>query len=96
MEDLYSESDLDMTQVWPPVPPAMGEALAAKPEAGAGGNADGNSPTPSVSTGGPISVLSTAAAVEDASTMTAAPVVTAATSTAAGTFSRLWGDLHGI
>ena len=37
MENLYSESDLDMTVVWPPVPPAMREAPAAEPGAEARG-----------------------------------------------------------
>ena len=37
MEDLDCESDLEMTEVWPPVPPATREAPAAKPGAGAGG-----------------------------------------------------------
>ena len=49
MEDLYSESDLDMTEVWPLVPPATREMSATKPGAGAGVVADGNPPTPSVS-----------------------------------------------
>ena len=51
MEDLDSESDLDMTEVWPPVPPSMCEAPAAEPGARAGEGAAGNSPTPSVSLG---------------------------------------------
>ena len=37
MEDFDGKSDLDMTEVWPPVPPATSEAPAAKPGAGAGG-----------------------------------------------------------
>ena len=37
MEDLNSESDLDMTKVWPPVPLATREALAVESGAGAGG-----------------------------------------------------------
>ena len=36
-ENLDSESDLDMTEVWPPVPPATCEAPAAEPGAGAAG-----------------------------------------------------------
>ena len=51
VEDLDSESDLDMTEVWPPVPPSMCEAPAAEPGARAGECAAGNSPTPSVSLG---------------------------------------------
>ena len=49
MEALYSKSDLDMTEVWPPVPPATREAPSAEPGDGAGGGAEGNPPTPSVS-----------------------------------------------
>ena len=49
MENLYSESVLDMTEVWPPVPPATREAPAAKPGAGAGGGVEGIPPTSSVS-----------------------------------------------
>ena len=49
MEDLYSESDIDMTEVWPPVPPATREAPAAEPGARVEGGAEGNPPTPSVS-----------------------------------------------
>ena len=51
VEDLYSESDLDMMEVWPPVPPATREAPAVEPGAGAGGGAEGNPPTPSISPG---------------------------------------------
>ena len=51
MEDLYSESDLDMPEVWPPVPPTTREAPAAARGAGAGGDAEGNPSTPSVSPG---------------------------------------------
>ena len=47
MEDLNSESDFDMTEVWPPVPPAARET----PAAGRGGGGEGNPPTPSVSLG---------------------------------------------
>ena len=50
MEDLDSESDLDMTEVWPPVPPATREVPVAEPGFGAGGGgAEGNPPTSSVS-----------------------------------------------
>ena len=48
MKYLCIESDLDMTEVWPPVPPVTREAPAAKHGVGAGGAA-GNPPTPSVS-----------------------------------------------
>ena len=41
MEDLYSESDLDTTEVWPPVPPATREVPAAVFGAGAGGGGGG-------------------------------------------------------
>ena len=51
MEDLDSESDLDMTDVWPPVPPATRRAPVAEPGAGVGGDAEGNPPTPSVAPG---------------------------------------------
>ena len=51
MEDLDSESDLDMTRGCPPVPPATREAPAAEPGAEAGRGAEGNRPTPSVSPG---------------------------------------------
>ena len=37
MEDLNSEFNLNMTEVLPPVPPAMREVLLAEPGAGAGG-----------------------------------------------------------
>ena len=51
MEDLDSESNLDnMTEVWPPVPPATREAPAVELRVGAAG-AKGNPPTPSVSPG---------------------------------------------
>ena len=49
MENMYRESVLDMTEVWPPVPPATREAPAAKPEAGAGGGVEGIPQTSSVS-----------------------------------------------
>ena len=48
-EDLDSESDLDMTEVWPPVPPATREASATEPGARTGGVAKGQPPTLSVS-----------------------------------------------
>ena len=49
MEDLDSESDLDMSEVWPPVPPTTRKAPAAEPGAEAGGCVEGKPPTPSVS-----------------------------------------------
>ena len=51
MEDLDRKSDPDMMEVWPLVPPAMREAPAAQPGVGAGGGAEGNPPTTSVSPG---------------------------------------------
>ena len=51
MQDLDCDSDLDTTEVWPPVPPATCEASATEPRAGAGEGAKGNLPTPSVSPG---------------------------------------------
>ena len=95
LEDLNSESDLDMTEVWPPVPPAARETPAAEPEAWAGGRGQKATPRRYRSPpGGPISVASTAAVAAAAAT-TAASAVTAATATTAGTFPRLWGDLRG-
>ena len=52
MEDLYSESDLNMTEEWPPAPSATREAPAAEPGAGAGGGGEeGNPPTTSACPG---------------------------------------------
>ena len=51
MDDLDSEFNLDMTEVWSPVLPATREAPAAEPGVGAGGRAEGNPPIPSVSPG---------------------------------------------
>ena len=51
VEYLYSEFGLDMTEVWPPVPPAMLKAPTEKHGAGVGGDAEGNPPIPSVSPG---------------------------------------------
>ena len=51
VEYLYSKFGLDMTEVWPPVPPATLKAPAEEHGAGTGGNAEGNPPTPSVSPG---------------------------------------------
>ena len=48
MEDLYSDSDLDMTKVWPSAPTATREAPAEESGAGARRVAEGNPPTPSV------------------------------------------------
>ena len=95
VEDLYSESDLDITEVWPPVPPATREVPAAEPGAGAEGGVRKATPRHHWSlSGGPISVAS-AVAVAPAAATPAAPAVTAATATTAGTFTRLWGDLRG-
>ena len=81
VEDLYRKSDLDMTEVWPPVPPATREAPAAKPGTGAGGRVRKATPREHRSTpGGPISVAS-AVAVAAAIATTAAPGVTVATAT---------------
>ena len=95
MEDLDSESDLDMTEVWPPVLPATREALTAEPGAGPRESAEGNPPTPSVSPGRTDFGASTAAVAAAAAATTAAPAVTASTVTTVGTFPRLWGDLRG-
>ena len=52
MEDLNSESDLDMTEVWPPVPPATRVAPATEPRVGAGeGRKAANPLTSSISPG---------------------------------------------
>ena len=42
VEDLDSESDPDMTKVWPPVPLATREAPTAEPGVGAEGVTEGN------------------------------------------------------
>ena len=95
MEDLYSESDLDATEVWPTVPPATREVPAAELGAGAQGvGKEGNPRHHRSSPGGSMSVASTVA-VAAAAAITAAPAVTVATATTAGTFPRLWGDLGG-
>ena len=51
VEYLYSEFGLDTTEVWPSVPPATLKAPAEEHVVGAGGDAEGNPPTPSVSPG---------------------------------------------
>ena len=90
MEDLFSESNFCMTEMWPPVPPVTREALTAEPGAGGGGGAGGNPPTSSVSPRrSNVGVLTVAVAA--AAAMTAAPAMTAATATTAGTFPRLVG-----
>ena len=48
MDALYSDSDLDMMGLGPPVPPATRNEPAAEPGAGARGRVEGNRPTPSV------------------------------------------------
>ena len=93
MEDLNSEYKLNMTEVWPPVPPATCKAPAAKPGAAARGGAEGKPPTPSVSPGRDDSgsIKGTAAAATAAATI-ATP---AATATTVGTFPCLWENLSG-
>ena len=44
MEDLFSESNFCMTEMWPPVPPVTREALTAEPGAGGGGGCGRQSP----------------------------------------------------
>ena len=94
MEDLYSESDPDMTEVWPPVPPATREAPAVEPGPGARGGAEGNPPTSSVFLGranfGGINGSSSSSNSDDSRTCS-----DSSNSTTAGTFPRLWGDLRG-
>ena len=51
VEYLYSEFDLNMTEVWPPVPPTTLKEPAEEHGAEAGGGAEGNPPTSSVSPG---------------------------------------------
>ena len=77
VEDLYSESNLDMTEVWRPVPPATREAPAAEPGAGAEEVQKAPPQHHRSPPGGPISVVSTAA-VEAAAATTAASAVTVA------------------
>ena len=94
MEGLDSKFDLDnMTEVWPPVPPAPREAPATEPGSGVAGVWKATPRHHRSPTGWPISVASTAA-VAAAAVMTAAPAVTAVTATIAGTFPRSWGDLR--
>ena len=96
MEDLNSESDLDLTEVGPPVPAKTRKAPAAEPGAGVPKVRKATPRHDRSPPGGPISVVSTAAvAVAAAAAKTAAPAVAAATATTAGTFPRLWGDLRG-
>ena len=95
MEDLDSESDLDMTEVWPPVPPETREEAPAA-ETG-DGTARVREATPQhhrSPLGGPISVAPTVAVATPAAA-TGPPAVTAATATTAGTFPRSWQDLRG-
>ena len=51
MEDLYSQFNFDMAEMWPPVPPTTHEVPEAEPGAGAEGGAEGNPPIPLVSPG---------------------------------------------
>ena len=95
VEDSYSESDLDMTEVSSTLPPATREAPAA--ERGVWVEAGVRKATPRhdrFTSTGPISVTSTAA-VEAAEATTAAPAMPAATVTTARAFPRLWKDLRG-
>ena len=95
MEDFYNESDLDMTEVWSPVPSTTRETSAADPGAGVGRGC-GRQATPRhhrSPRGGPIPVTSTATVAAVAATTTT-PTVTAARVTTAGTFPLLWGDLR--
>ena len=85
MEDLDSKSHPDMTEVWPPVPPATREAPVAEPGAGAEGVRKAIPRYHRSFPVGPISVASTAAVAAAAATA-AAPAVTAAIATTAGTF----------
>ena len=91
MEDLDSEFDLDMREVWPPVRPARCEAPAAEPGVGAEGVQEATLRHHRSPPGGPTSVAATAAI---AATVVAPEVITAAATTA-GTFPHLWGDLRG-
>ena len=93
MEDLYSESNLDMKEVWRPVPPATREAPAAESGAGAEEVRKATPQHHRSPPGGSISVVPTAA-VEAAAATTAASAVTVATAATAGTFPRLWVDLR--
>ena len=93
VEDLYSESNLDMTEVWRPVPPATREAPAAKPGAGAEEVRKATPQHHRSPPGGPNSVVSTAA-VEAAAATTAASAVTVATAATTRIFPRLWEDLR--
>ena len=94
MEDLDNEFDPDMTEVWPPVPPATREVPAAEPGAGAGGvrkatpRHNRSPPREPISVASMIAVVA-AAATAAAAAMIAAPAVTAATATTAGIFPRL-------
>ena len=51
VEYLHSEFGLNLTEVWPPVPPTTLKKPVEEHGAGAGGGAEGNPPTPSVSPG---------------------------------------------
>ena len=88
VQDLDSESDPDMAEVWPRVPPATREAPAAEPGAGVGGGGGGRQPPDAIGLppGGTISGSLMAAV---------AAAVATATATTARIFPRLWGDLRG-
>ena len=91
-----SEFDLDnMTEVWPPVPPATLGAPAAEPGAGAAGVRKATPRHHRSPPGGTISVTSTAA-VPSVPATTGAPAVKVATATTAGILPCSWGDLREI
>ena len=90
MKGFDSESDLDMTEVWPPVLPATRKAPAVKPGAWAVGVRKATLRHHQSPPGGPVSVTSTEAVAAVAAT-TAAPAVTVPTSTTDGDLPALVG-----
>ena len=87
MEDLDSESDLDMTKVMPPSATRNARGASGRTWSRRRGGVRKATPRHYRSPpGGPISVASTEAVAEAATT--AAPVLTAATATTAGIFLR--------
>ena len=99
MEELDSESNLDnITEVWPPVPPATREAPVAESGAGAAGVRKATPQHHWSPPGGPISVAPTEAIAAEAATTAVAAItaITAVTATTAGTFPRPRGDLRTI
>ena len=95
MKDLDSKSDLDMTEVRPPVPPATCEVPAAESGAGAAGVRKATPRHHRSPPREPISVASSAVVAAAAAATITVPAVAAVTATTAGTFLRSWGDLHG-